>query len=163
MLETIYKKLSLIMQVCMACLIGGLLTLNLVQVTTRYFIKFTILWLNDLNIFFLLWLTCIALPWLWLNRKHLAMDYADKLIPPAVMRVLQHIIAIAACVVSVGLLMSARSAYRSNSGLVATTLGWDESARYLPFIVCAVLWFVCAVIDEARRIRDERDERKVRK
>lgn len=156
MLEVIYNKLAKLMQVCMACLIGALLVLNLTQVVTRYFIKFTIVWLNDLNIFFLLWLTCIALPWLWLNRKHLAMDYADKIIPAPVMRVLQHIIAAAAMVVAVGLCISASAAMKSNSGLVATTLGWDESMRYLPFVICAILWFICALIDEMRRIRDEK-------
>ena len=156
MLETIRNKLSFIMQVFMACMIGGLLTLNLTQVLTRYLIKYTIVWLNDLNIFFLLWLTCIALPWLWLNRKHLMMDYADKIIPPAVMRILQHIIGVAAAIMAVGLTVSAVSAYKANCGLVATTLGWDEGARYLPFIVCGVLWFICAVLDEIRRISDEK-------
>ncbi|GEM_PF-5255630 len=160
MLDKFRDKLSLAMQVFMACMIGGLLFLNLLQVLTRYLIKYAIVWLNDLNIFVLLWLTCIALPWLWLNRKHLAMDYADKIIPPPAMRILQHAISVAACVVAVGLLFSALSAYRSNSGLVATTMGWDESARYIPFIVCAVLWFICAVLDELKRIADERGERK---
>ena len=160
MLDTVRERLSFVMQLCMACLIGALLALNLLQVTTRYFIKYTLVWLNDLNIFFLLWLTCIALPWLWLNRKHLAMDYADKLIPKPVMRVLQHIIAFAAMIVSVGFFFSARSAAASNTGLVATSLGWDESMRYVPFMVCAVLWFICSALDEVRRIRDEKAERR---
>ena len=160
MLDKFRDKLSWVMQAFMACMIGGLLFLNLLQVLTRYLIKYAIVWLNDLNIFVLLWLTCIPLPWLWLNRKHLAMDYADKIIPAPAMRILQHVISVAACVVAVGLLFSSLSAYRSNSGLVATTMGWDESARYLPFIVCAVLWFICAVLDELKRIADERGGRK---
>lgn len=160
MLERIREKMSFLMQVFMACMIGGLLTLNLMQVLTRYLIKYTIVWLNDMNIFFLLWLTCMALPWLWLNRKHLAMDYADKIIPAGIMRVLQHIISIAACLIAVGLFLSASSAYRANTGLVATTMGWDESARYLPFIVCAVLWLICTVLDEMIRIREEKGERR---
>lgn len=41
MLEKIYEKLSWILQVCMAVLIGALLALNLTQVVTRYFIKYT--------------------------------------------------------------------------------------------------------------------------
>ena len=160
MLDKFRDKLSWVMQAFMACMIGGLLFLNLLQVLTRYLIKYAIVWLNDLNIFVLLWLTCIALPWLWLNRKHLAMDYADKIIPAPAMRILQHVISVAACVVAVGLLFSSLSAYRSKSGLGATTMGWDESARYLPFIVCAVLWFICAVLDELKRIADERGGRK---
>lgn len=154
MLEKIYEKLSWILQVCMAVMIGALLALNLTQVVTRYFIKYTIVWLNDLNIFFLLWLTCIALPWLWLRRKHLMMDYADKIIPKPAMRVLEHVIAFMAMGVSVGLMVSASMAVKSNTGFVATTLGWDEGVRYVTFIVCGGLWLVCAIIDELRRIRD---------
>lgn len=147
------------MQVFMACMIGGLLVLNLAQVLTRYLIKYTIVWLNDINIFLLLWLTCIAMPWLWLNRKHLAMDYADKLIPPGIMGILQHVTGAAAGLMSIGLFMSAVKAFQANRGLVATTLGWEDSFRYLPFIVSALLWLLCIVLDEIRRILEGRGDK----
>ncbi|GAA6297022.1 hypothetical protein F220043C3_54560 [Enterocloster asparagiformis] len=157
MLDIISKKLSFALQSVIALILFLLVTLNVVQVVTRYVVNFVIIWLNDAVILGLLWMCALGLPWLWLERKHLMMDYADKFFSRALMKKIELITDVLAIVAAVLLTMASLAAFRSNSGFVATAMGYDESFRYVPFITSGILWVICALIDLLKRIKEARN------
>ena len=156
MLDKLSNWIAYILQRVVALIIFLLFVLNLVQVVLRYVMKTGILWANDAIILGLLWMCCLGVPWLWLTRQHIVMDAVDAYLSPKVLKYLQIMNSVLATICSVMLTMSAVAAYRVNTGFIATAAGFDESLRYLPFIVCGVLWFVCAIIDFLKGIQEVR-------
>lgn len=116
MLDIISKKLSFALQSVIALILFLLVTLNVVQVVTRYVVNFVIIWLNDAVILGLLWMCALGLPWLWLERKHLMMDYADKFFSRALMKKIELITDVLAIVAAVLLTMASLAAIPKQLG-----------------------------------------------
>ena len=148
------NAISAVLQRIVAIVIFLMFVLNLIQIVTRYVAQYSIIWLNDAIILSLLWMCCLGIPWLWLTRKHLVMDALDKYLPKKGLTYLQVFNSALATVFAVLLTISAYSAYQLNSGIIASAAGFDESVRYVPFIVSGVLWVVCAILDLIRAVKE---------
>lgn len=144
--------IAYVLQRIVALVIFAMFVLNLVQIVARYVAQYSIIWLNDVIILSLLWMCCLGIPWLWLTRKHLVMDALDKYLPPKGLAYLQVFNSVLAAVFAVLLTISALSAYEINYGMIASAAGFDESIRYIPFIVSGVLWVICSILDLIRAI-----------
>lgn len=158
MLDKISTIISNTLQRLIAVIIAILFAVNLIQVIARYVANHAFVWVNDVTIVGLLWMVSFACPWLWLIRRHLQMDFADAFIPRSVMRVVELVVGVAAIVMGGMLTVSAVEAFKVNTGFVASVIGFDESFRYVPFIICGILWVVCGLLDLAKRLRDFRKE-----
>lgn len=155
MVDKCGKALSKLLQIGIAVIIFMLVALNSVQVVMRYAMGTGFVWANDFQIYCLYVIVSMAIPYLWLERKHVCMDYADKIFPPKVLSLLEKICDVWAGVVAVLMFISASKAFQSNKGMVTNALGYDESMVYVPFMVCAVVWLVAVAIDLYKRVKEE--------
>ena len=154
MLDRISEIISNTLQRLIAVIIAILFAVNLLQVIARYVANHAFVWVNDVTIVGLLWMVSFACPWLWLIRRHLQMDFADAFIPRKVMRVVEIIVGVAAIIMAGMLTVSAVAAFKVNTGFVASVIGFDESFRYVPFIISGILWVICGLLDLVKRLRD---------
>ena len=154
MIENVRKGLSKTLQVCIALIIFTLVALNGIQVILRYATKSGIVWANDFQVYCLYVIVSLSIPYLWLERKHVVMDYADKIFSPKVLEWLARICDVWACGIGSLMFYSAYRAFLSNRGMITNSLGYDESLVYLPFMIGAVPWVFSAVIDLIKRFKE---------
>ena len=128
----------------------SMVSINVLQVVTRYFVDKVITWIEDVSILGVLCIASLGVAYAWFKGEHLAMDITDELYPEKLKKVLWVICQIVAVVAAIKLVQLGVYNAKLNLGVKATGLQYDESLRYIPLIVCGVLLAVAAVINLAK-------------
>lgn len=164
MRETLQKADDIICRVCgliISLLIAALISLNFVQLVTRYFIDFTFTWAEEVSTLAIIWATAFGAPWVTLKRRHLRMDAATKLLPEKVKFIVHWVahvlIFVTACVyVWIGVVT-----VEYNTGFATSILGFDESLRYMPLCLEGALIAIAELITFFEDILDAKSGRLV--
>ncbi len=128
----------------------SMVSINVLQVVTRYFVDKVITWIEDVSILGVLCIASLGVAYAWLKGEHLIMDITDEIYPDKVKKVLWVICQIVAIVAGVKLVQLGIYNAQLNLGVKATGLQYDESLRYIPLVVCGVLLAIAAIINLAK-------------
>ncbi len=129
------------------CLVG----INVLQIITRYFVEVVITWVEDVSILGILWIAVLGVPYAWFKGSHLEMDITDRLYPQWLKTGFWWGCQAVCLAASVKLAQLGLYNMRLNKGVVATALGYDESFRYLPLVVCGCLLGLAAATKMAEK------------
>lgn len=136
-----------------AAILLVLVSLNIVQVITRYFVSVVIVWLEEATILGIYWMAAFGLPLLTFSNEHLLMDITGKIMPAGVKTVIEWGILLLSLVAGVGFVIVGGKAYAVNKGYRSSILGFDECFRYVPLIVCGVLLVVAVIFRVLRAVK----------
>lgn len=128
----------------------SMVSINVLQVVTRYFVDKVITWIEDVSILGVLCIASLGVAYAWLKGEHLIMDITDEIYPDKVKKVLWVICQIVAIVAGIKLVQLGIYNAQLNLGVKATGLQYDESLRYIPLVVCGVLLAIAAIINLAK-------------
>jgi TRAP-type C4-dicarboxylate transport system permease small subunit len=145
MLDRIENKICFCLKVLMAALLFVMVLINVLQVTTRYFISMTITWVEEFSILGIIWMAALGIPLAWFAQSHLSMDITARIYPEWLKKALWWLCQIVCVVASIGFIVVGMSAYKINKGLIASMEGYDEAVRYVPLIVCGFLLLTAAI------------------
>lgn len=151
MLNKTSKCISFILQSLIALMLFGLVGINVLQVFTRYFFDIIILWIEDVSILALSWMTACGIPWLWLEKNHIFMDVIDIVVPAKIVRFLKDIIELAGIAGGMALIRIGARTIEVNSGYIYSTLRYDEAIRYYPLVFTGVMVVAACLLNIAKR------------
>ena len=136
MIKKLKRQLCRIFAVSSSAILIAITSMAFLQVLGRYVFKHTFFWVEEISVMGVAWMAAIGVPWMWLERGHIAVDALDSLLSDRARAVLDVVIHIAAAAVGIILLYSGLKAIRLNSGFVLSVLKFDESVRYyyIPFM-----------------------------
>lgn len=152
-MDRIENRICFILQVFIAAILLVLVSLNIVQVITRYFVNVVIVWLEEATILGIYWMAAFGLPLLTFRNEHLLMDITGKILPDGAKTVIEWCILLLSLIAGVGLVIVGSKAYMVNKGYRSSILGFDECSRYIPLIVCGVLLIVAVVFRSLKAVK----------
>ncbi len=146
-IETIIcTAIEIIVGIIVFCMVS----INVLQVITRYFVDKVITWIEDVSILGVLCIASLGVAYAWIKGDHLIMDITDELYSEKVKKVLWIICQIVAAVAGIKLVQLGIYNAELNAGVKATGLQYDESLRYVPLIVCGSLLTLATVLNLAK-------------
>lgn len=124
-------------------------------VICRYFTTHSIVWIEEVARFALIWLTFFGAAWLTKNRSHIRLDSLEKVLPPRVNKALDLIITVmevvfACCLVIVGLRMVRLTWLKPTPSLQAPT-----GAVYLSIPLAGISMIIHNINHFTRLLRQE--------
>ncbi len=146
------KGLSNTIKYLMAIMLIATVSLAVLQVFTRYFVDVTIIWIEEVSIIGLTWMACIGTPWMWLEKGHISMDVMNNILPKHVIRIMDIILNTIAVAMGVALINIGIRTYEVNKGFVLSLINYDEGYRYIPLIICGVLFIICASVNIIKEV-----------
>ncbi len=146
------KVICLILQIIIGAILVGLVGINVLQIITRYFVSKVITWTEDVSILGILWIAALGVPYAWFKGEHLEMDVTDRIYSEKMKTILWWVCQFVCVVASIKLVQLGLYNCKLNVGVKATALGYDESLRYLPLIICGVLLGLASVFKIAEGI-----------
>lgn len=153
-MEKILNKIETIICTAIEFIVGliviSMVSINILQVVTRYFVDKIITWIEDVSILGVLCIASLGVAYAWFKGEHLIMDITDEIYPERVKKILWVICQFVAVVAGVKLVQLGVYNAQLNLGVKATGLQYDESLRYIPLVVCGALLTVAAVINLAK-------------
>lgn len=149
MLQTVERKLCFCLKAFIGVILLFLVGINVVQVITRYAVNVIITWVEEISILGIIWIAAVGVPLAWFTRSHLEMDITDRVYSEGVKKALWWLVQVVCVAASIALIRVGFYAARVNKGLTVSLVGYDESFRYLPLIVCGFLLLAAAVFKMA--------------
>lgn len=140
-LKKIEKLICMLLSVVMGIILAILVSINVTQVVTRYFVDVIVTWIEDVSILGIQWITALGVPLAWFYGSHLEMDITDHIYSERMKKFFWWLCQVICLIASVKLIQLGFYNMELNYGAKATGLGYDESLRYLPLVVCGV--FLC--------------------
>ena len=137
-------------EIIVGIIVFCMVSINVLQVITRYFVDKVITWIEDVSILGVLCIASLGVAYAWIKGDHLIMDITDELYSEKVKKVLWIICQIVAAVAGIKLVQLGIYNAELNAGVKATGLQYDESLRYIPLIVCGSLLTVATIINLAK-------------
>lgn len=146
MLEKTKKIICTVCKIIITIILVGVTGITIFQVFSRYIFKHYFYPLEELSVIALIYAVGFGVPWMWLEREHISMDAIDNILTEKGKKILTFIINLIALFVGGCLTYSGIKAVRVNHNFVYTTLGIDESLRYVPLVIMGFMLIVSAVI-----------------
>lgn len=146
MTDKILEKFVTLIQIALGIVILIMAGANVIQVITRYFVSVQVLWVEDVSMMGLYWIFGLGTPMCWIIKQHLNMNAFELKMPKTVRKILWIIQNVIGVICGVGLLILGEKCIRINKGFVMSTIGFDESFRYYPLVVCGVLMVVVCIL-----------------
>ena len=146
MLEKTKKAICLTCKIIITVILVGVTAMTVFQVFSRYLFKHYYYPREELSVIALIYAVGFGVPWMWLERSHISMDAIDNILTEKGKKILTFIINILALFVGGCLTWSGIKAVKVNHNFVYTTLGIDESLRYVPLVIMGVMLIVSTVI-----------------
>ena len=146
-MEKIQKIESIICKVIeliISLILGFMVVAMTLQVVTRYFVAVQVTWVEDVSVLCIQWITGLGVPLAWFKGTHLEMDITNNLYPEKVKKTLYIILQVVAVYASIQLIKLGNYSYELNKGFTESAVGYDESFRYVPLIICGYLLLIAA-------------------
>lgn len=137
-------------EVIVGLIVFAMVSINVLQVITRYFVDKVITWIEDVSILGVLCIASLGVAYAWFKGEHLIMDITDEIYSEKVKKIFWVLCQVVAVVAAGKLVQLGIYNAQLNLGVKATGLQYDESLRYIPLIVCGVLLVIAAVINLAK-------------
>ncbi len=139
------RRFESVLQMMLACLLAGLIALEVMQVLLRYFLSGGLVWGRDVSTLMLFSIAWLGLPLGWLKGAHIAVDLLPRLqVGRWALRVLINLVALAFAFV---LFVFTLRAYDAFTFIELPSLGVAASIKFVPIIVGTVLLFVAAALN----------------
>ncbi len=150
LLNKIENIICTAIEIIVGIIVFCMVSINVLQVITRYFVDKVITWIEDVSILGVLCIASLGVAYAWIKGDHLIMDITDELYSEKVKKVLWIICQIVAAVAGIKLVQLGIYNAELNAGVKATGLQYDESLRYIPLIVCGSLLTLATIINLAK-------------
>ena len=155
MLDKLLKGMVDILQVLMGLIILVMTVSNIIQIVTRYFISYQVMWVEDVSIFGLYWIFAFGMPMAWIIGAHLDMNAFENLMSAGFKRFLWLIQQIVGIGAGIGLIYTGKCCIDANKGFIMSIIGVDEMWRYVPLVVAGVLLLIAIALLLAKAIVDK--------
>ena len=127
--------------------------LAVLQVILRYVFAASLIWVEEVSVIIMLWMTWLGVTVLWLTRSHIAVDFLTGRLSQRTNRALVVIFNGIAIIVAGGLLWASRETLSTMVGMELDTLAIDLSIKYYPVPVGAVGLALAAFLDLCDKLR----------
>jgi TRAP-type C4-dicarboxylate transport system permease small subunit len=127
--------------------------LAILQVVLRYVFTASLIWVEEVSVIIMLWMTWLGVTVLWLTQSHIAVDFLTSRLSQHTNRVLVLIFNGIAIIIAGALLLASRETLSTMVGMELDTLAIDLSIKYYPVTVGAVGLALAAFIDLCDKLR----------
>ena len=138
-LKKIEKIICTVLEIVIAIILAFMVISMCIQVATRYFVSVQLTWVEDVCVLSMQWIAGIGIPLAWFRGTHLTMDITDKVYSEKVKRFFYIALQIVALYAAIRLISLGFYNFRLNKGFKESGVGYDESFRYVPLIICGFL------------------------
>lgn len=158
MLYKMEKWICMVIEVSIGIILFVLVGINVLQVVTRYFVAVTITWVEDLSVIGIQWIAALGVPLAWFRKTHLEMDITDKIYSASVKKILWWFMQVVCVFAAIQLISMGLYTMKLNMGFVASAVGYDESLRYVPLVLCGGLLTLAAVFKIVEELENYRSK-----
>lgn len=152
MIDKCLDRLVWILQFLMGIIILIMTISNVIQVFTRYFVSYQLMWVEDISSMGLYWIFALGMPMAWILSAHLDMNVFERYMSDAVKQFLWFLQQLCGIVCGVFLIIIANRCIRLNRGYVMSIIGFDESMRYIPLLAAGILLLIISGLMIASRL-----------
>lgn len=152
--KVIIRLLTAALGLCVMTMAG----LAVLQVVLRYVFSSTLIWVEEVSVILMLWMTWLGVTVLWLTHKHIAVDFLTARLPRGTNRTLTVIFDGIALILAGTLLWASRATLSTMVGMELDTLAVDSAVKYYPIPVGAVGIGVAAILDLWAQLRNQEVE-----
>jgi len=121
--------------------------LAVLQVVLRYVFASSLIWVEEVSVIIMLWMTWLGVSVLWLTQSHIAVDFLTGRLSQRINRVLAVIFNGIAIIIAGAILWVSRETLSTMVGMELDTLAIDLSIKYYPVPVGAVGLGLAALLD----------------
>lgn len=150
--SVLVRSLSAVLGICVAAMVG----LAILQVILRYVFASSLIWVEEISVMFMLWMTWLGITVLWLKHSHITVDLLTSLLPQRVNIILALIIDGIAVFTACMVLWASRETLSTMSGMELDTLPIDLKIKYFPVPVGAAGLGLAALLDFWAWFREEK-------
>lgn len=161
MIDRCLDRLVWILQFLMGLIILIMTISNVIQVFTRYFISYQLMWVEDISSMGLYWIFALGMPMAWILGAHLDMNVFEQFMSRRFKRILWFLQQICGIICGAFLIIIANRCIRLNKGYVMSIVGFDESMRYVPLFVAGVLFLVISMMMIMSRLIKEKQGKEI--
>ena len=150
----VIRCLSAALGACVMAMTG----LAILQVALRYGFSASLVWIEEISVIIMLWMTWLGVAVLWLTQSHIAVDLLISRLSQYANRVLAVVFDGIAIIIAVALLWASRETLSTMVGMELDTLAFDLSIKYYPVPVGAVGLGLAAFLDLCDKLRKKEAE-----
>jgi TRAP-type transport system small permease protein len=137
------RYLSAFLGVCVMAMTG----LAILQVILRYVFAASFIWVEEVSVIMMLWMTWLGATVLWLTQGHIAVDFLTGRCSRHTNKILTVIFDGLAILIAVALIWASRETLATMVGMELDTLAIDLRIKYYPVFVGAIGLGVAACLD----------------
>ena len=141
--KVVVRCLSAALGTCVMAMTG----LAVLQVVLRYVFASSLIWVEEVSVIIMLWMTWLGVSVLWLTQSHIAVDFLSGRLSQRINRVLAVIFNGIAIIIAGAILWVSRETLSTMVGMELDTLAIDLSIKYYPVSVGAVGLGLAALLD----------------
>jgi TRAP-type C4-dicarboxylate transport system permease small subunit len=141
--KVVVRCLSAALGTCVMAMTG----LAVLQVVLRYVFASSLIWVEEVSVIIMLWMTWLGVSVLWLTQSHIAVDFLSGRLSQRINRVLAVIFNGIAIIIAGAILWVSRETLSTMVGMELDTLAIDLSIKYYPVPVGAVGLGLAALLD----------------
>lgn len=149
--NVVVRCLSAALGTCVMAMTG----LAVLQVVLRYVFASSLIWVEEVSVIIMLWMTWLGVSVLWLTQSHIAVDFLTSRLSQRINRVLAVIFNGIAIIIAGAILWASRETLSTMVGMELDTLAIDLSIKYYPVPVGAVGLGLAALLDLCDKLRKQ--------
>jgi TRAP-type C4-dicarboxylate transport system permease small subunit len=150
----VIRGLSAALGACVVAMTG----LAILQVALRYVFAASLVWVEEISVVIMLWMTWLGVAVLWLTQSHIAVDLLISRLSQHTKRALAVVFDGIAIIIAGALLWASRETLSTMVGMELDTLAFDLSIKYYPVPVGAVGLGLAAFLDLCDNLRKKEVE-----
>ncbi|NIS67659.1 MAG: TRAP transporter small permease subunit [Proteobacteria bacterium] len=137
------RLLVVALGLCVTVLAG----LAVLQVVLRYVFASPLMWVEEVSVMIMLWMTWLGISLLWLTKSHIVVDLLTNQLSQHVQKALASLIDILAVISGGTLFVLSQETLRTLAGLELDSLALDLAIKYYPVPTGALVLVLAAVIN----------------
>jgi TRAP-type C4-dicarboxylate transport system permease small subunit len=150
----VVRYLSAALGTCVIAMTG----LAVLQVVLRYVFAASLIWVEEVSVIIMLWMTWLGVTVLWLTQSHIAVDFLTSRLSQRTNRALVMIFNGIAIIIAGAILWASRETLSTMVGMELDTLAIDLSIKYYPVPIGAVGLGLAAFLDLCDKLRKQEVE-----
>lgn len=136
----------------------GLAGLAVLQVLLRYVFASPLMWVEEVSVMIMLWMTWLGISLLWLTKSHIVVDLLTNQLSPPMQKALAALVDILAVIAAGTLFVVSQETLRTLAGLELDSLVIDLAIKYYPVPAGAVGLMLAALLNLWSRIGGKEPE-----
>lgn len=141
------RMLVRLLGVALGLCVTGLGGLAVLQVLLRYVFASPLMWVEEVSVMIMLWMTWLGISFLWLTKSHIVVDLLTNQLSLSMQKALGSLVDILALSAAGILFVVSQETLRTLAGLELDSLALDLAIKYYPLPAGAVLLVLVAVLN----------------